>query len=115
MKAILNRVLRVFSSLGLSCCLLLLLGLLTWLGTLEQVHTGLHDVQKKYFESFVLIHHAGPIPIPLPGANLVLCLLFINVIVGGMVRLRKRWSAAGIFVTHIGIAVRGTRPGANFH
>ncbi len=95
--------LRVFSSLGLSCALLVLLGLLTWLGTLEQVHSGLYEVQRKYFESFVLLHDVGPFSIPLPGANLVLSLLAVNLVVGGLVRIRKGSSTAGILVVHVGI------------
>lgn len=95
----------VLSSTKLSCVLLLLLGLLTWLGTLEQVNSGLFEVQRKYFESFVLVHHAGPIPIPLPGAYLVMCVLFANLIVGGMLRLRKGRSTFGVLVVHVGIAL----------
>jgi hypothetical protein len=95
----------VLTSFGLSCTLLLLLGVLTLLGTLEQVDHGLYAVQKKYFESYVLVHHLGPLPIPLPGANLVLCVLFVNLVLGGMVRMRRTWSRAGILVTHVGIAL----------
>ena len=69
---------RIVSSLGMSCVLLILVGLLTWFGTLEQVDMGLHEVQKKYFESFFLVHETRFLSIPLPGANLVLCLLFVN-------------------------------------
>jgi cytochrome c biogenesis protein ResB len=105
MRNVLKRILRFFSSLGLAVVLLLFLGLLTWLGTLEQVEHGLYDVQKKYFESFFLVHDSGLFPIPLPGANLVLCLLGANLILGGMVRLRKGWDTAGVLVTHVGIAL----------
>ena len=45
------------SSMKLTVVLLVLLGLLTWLGTLEQVDHGLFNVQKKYFESIVLVHY----------------------------------------------------------
>ena len=103
MRAVFDRLVRVFSSLGLSCALLMILGLLTWLGTLEQVNTGLHEVQKKYFESFFLVHRTEWFVIPLPGANLVLCLLCLNLIVGGLVRIRKGWATAGIMVAHVGI------------
>ena len=96
--------LGLFSSLGLSVVLLILLGLLTWLGTLEQVELGLYETQKKYFDSFFLVHHAGPLAVPLPGANLVMCLLFVNLLVGGMVRLRKGWEMTGILIVHGGIA-----------
>ncbi len=100
-----RQVLRLFSSFGLSCVLLMLLGLLTWLGTLEQVHSGLFDVQKKYFESFLLWHDFGRISLPLPGANLVLCLLFVNLIVGGLLRLRRDRTRVGVAIAHFGIAI----------
>lgn len=105
MPTIFNRVMRPLSSLGLSCSLITMLALLTWLGTLEQVDHGLYDVQKKYFESFFLIHQAGPFPIPLPGANFVMCVLGGNLLLGGMVRLRRSWATAGVLVVHVGIAL----------
>ncbi len=97
--------LHALASLRLSCLLLVLLGLLTWLGTLEQVHSGLYDVQRKYFESFVLVHDFGPLAVPLPGANLVLSLLALNLILGGFVRIRKSRETLGILVTHAGIVL----------
>ena len=105
MRTISNRALELLSSLGLSCVLLLFLGLLTWLGTLEQVEYGLFDVQKRYFESFFLLHSFGPVTFPLPGANLVLTLLFINLMVGGVLRLRRGAATIGVLTTHLGIAL----------
>jgi hypothetical protein len=93
------------SSLGLSCVLLVLLGLLTWLGTLEQTRTGLYEVQRKYFESFVLFHDAGGVSVPLPGANLVMSVLFANLLAGGIARLRRDASTAGVLVAHLGIVL----------
>ena len=61
MKNLPKRAFEFLGSIALSCILLILLGLLTWLGTLEQVEFGLYEVQKKYFESFVLVHDAGGI------------------------------------------------------
>ena len=98
-------VVKVLSSFGLSCALLLLLGLLTWLGTLEQVDHGLFEVQKRYFESFFLLHSWGPLKIPLPGANLVLSVLFLNLMVGGILRLRRGTATVGILITHLGIGL----------
>ncbi len=91
------------SSFWLSCTLLTFLALLTWLGTLEQVGTGLFEVQRRYFESFFVVHHAGSIPVPLPGGMLVMSVLFVNLVIGGIVRLRKGAATAGILVTHVGI------------
>ncbi|HVQ27337.1 MAG TPA: cytochrome c biogenesis protein ResB [Planctomycetota bacterium] len=95
--------LDALSSFWLSCTLLLLLALLTWLGTLEQVSNGLFEVQRKYFESLFLVHRVGPVSIPLPGATLVMAVLFLNLILGGIVRIRKGASTLGILVTHVGI------------
>lgn len=104
-RALARRAYGVLSSMGLACVLFVLLGLLTWLGTLEQVHAGLYDVQKKYFESYFLVHDAGGLPIPLPGANLVLSLLALNLLLGGIVRLRKSRETLGILVAHVGIVL----------
>ncbi len=62
-------------------------------------------MQRKYFESFVLMHDAGPVSIPLPGANLVLSLLALNLVLGGFVRIRKSRETIGILVTHAGIVL----------
>jgi hypothetical protein len=96
---------RFFSSLRLSVALLILLALLTWFGTLEQVDTGLYEVQRKYFESLWLVHDVGAVPIPLPGGMLVMSVLAVNLLLGGMIRLRKGRATVGVFITHIGIAL----------
>ena len=53
------RVLRVaagiLGSMKLSVVIVVLLGLLTWLGTLAQVDKGLYEVQKDYFESWLVV------------------------------------------------------------
>lgn len=98
-----KRIIDALSSLMLSAALLSLLALLTWLGTLEQVDHGLFEVQKKYFESFFLFHEVGPISIPLPGANLVMWLLLVNIVLGGIVRMRKTKATVGVLITHLGI------------
>ena len=98
-----RRVVDVLSSFGLSCTLLIFLALLTWLGTLEQVNKGLYDVQRRYFESLYVIHHAGPVPIPLPGGLLVMGLLAVNLVMGGLVRIRKGSATLGVMVAHVGI------------
>ena len=121
---LLNRLFRTIGSFGFAVVLLLFLLLLTWLGTLEQVEFGLYDVQKKYFDSLFLVHEVGPLafrfpwadspeplfrlpalPLPLPGVYLLLALLLLNLLVGGIVRLKKDWRRAGILVTHLGIVL----------
>jgi hypothetical protein len=94
---------RVFGSYGLAVGLLVLLTLLTLFGTLAQKEKSLFDVQAEYFESIVVWVSVGPIPLPLPGAYLILVVLALNLIVGGLVRIRKGWRTAGILVVHVGM------------
>jgi hypothetical protein len=95
---------RVLTSYGLACVILVLLLLLTFLGTLEQAHTGIFDVQKKYFESLFLVHKVGGVlPVPLPGGALLMSLFAINLMLGGLVRVHKDRRRIGILVGHTGI------------
>ncbi len=106
MTRLFKRLFALLSSYGLSCVLFLFLLLLTYLGTISQAEQGLYEVQKKYFESFVLVHRAfGVIPAPLPGGYLLMLLLFLNLACGGIARLRKRWSRLGVLVAHTGICI----------
>ena len=98
-----SRVVDALSSFGLACLLLIFLALLTWLGTLEQVDKGLYDVQRRYFESLYVVHRAGPVPLPLPGGLLVMGLLAVNLVMGGIVRIRKGSATVGVLVAHVGI------------
>lgn len=103
------------SSYGLAVVLLLWLFLLTLFGTLEHCNTelSLHAAQEKYFNSLFFRDFYLTLPyldafhirFPLPGAQLALSLLFVNLIVGGLIRLRKRKSTVGILIAHVGIAI----------
>jgi cytochrome c biogenesis protein ResB len=95
---------RFFASNALAVVLLLLLMLLTFLGTLQQVEQGLYQVQKEYFGSLFLVHwFGGVVPVPLPGVYLLLVLVFINVACGAIVRAQEGWRHAGILIAHAGI------------
>lgn len=116
---LLARLFALLGSMQLAVCLLLLLGLLTWLGTLAQVDRGLWDVQREYFESFVVRaklplswwghewHDAAGnlrhLPLLLPGAYPVMALLCVNLLLGGVLRLRKRAANVGVLVIHVGM------------
>jgi hypothetical protein len=100
-KGALKAVFDFGSSLGLSCTLLILLALLTYLGTIDQVENGLFEAQRKYFESIIVWNAVGPIP--LPGAYLVMIVLFFNLVLGGIVRIRKGWGTLGVIIGHVGI------------
>ena len=100
-----KRLFRILGSYGLCVAILILLLALTYLGTLAQQRDNLYNVQVRYFESLFVVERVAGLPIPLPGAYLLLSLLFVNLVVGGMIRLRKTWSRAGILVIHLGMAL----------
>ncbi len=108
-----RRVVAFFSGFTLATVLLLILLLQTWLATLEQVDHGLHATLRKYFDpqawyvigELVLPDFMGSMKllIPMPGGYLVMALLFVNLLLGGIVRARKGWGKAGVLISHFGI------------
>jgi hypothetical protein len=113
MRWFINKFFLVLGSNGLATILLLLLLLLTFFGTLEQMNQSLFDVQHKYFDSFILVHWIGLIPIPMPGGYLLMALLAVNLTVGGIFRVRWRLAKTGILIAHLGIAFNHSfNPGA---
>lgn len=104
MERVTKAVFAGLSSYLLAIILLLYMGLLTYKGTLDQAHMSLHAVQNRYFSSlFFEASFFGLVPLYLPGAFLVLALLSVNLICGGLIRIRKRVASAGVIVVHIGI------------
>ncbi len=106
-RSYMQRVFDLLSGFGLATILLLLLGLLTWFATLEQVESGLYPTLNKYFHwksVFLLPELKGKIvPLPLPGGYWVGVVLLINLTLGGVIRIRKGWKHAGNLISHFGI------------
>ncbi len=101
-----QKLVKVLSSFQLAVVLIVLLLVLTFFGTLEQVDHGLYEVQKKYFESLFLVHDLfGVVPIPLPGGYLVMTVFAVNLVVGGIIRMRKHWRNPGVLIIHLGMLV----------
>jgi hypothetical protein len=102
-----GKIFDLLSGFGLATILLLLLGLLTWFATLEQVEYGLYPTLNKYFHwqsVFLLPELKGKmVPLPLPGGYWVGVVLLINLILGGVIRIRKGWKHAGNLISHLGI------------
>ncbi|MFG0317263.1 MAG: cytochrome c biogenesis protein ResB [Planctomycetota bacterium JB042] len=99
-----RRAYDALSSFGLTIVILVLMLLVTWKGTLAQVDVGLFQAQKKYFDSIYFTEDLFGIPVPVPGGYLLMGLLFLNLFLGGMLRLRRTRATAGILVIHVGIA-----------
>lgn len=94
------------ASYGFACVIFLFMLLLTFLGTLEQTTQGLFEVQKKYFESLFVIHWAFDlVPVPLPGVYLLLVLFCINLVLGGIIRMRKGKNTFGNLIIHLGMVL----------
>ncbi len=98
---------RFFSSFGLAVVVLSLMLVITLLGTLSQTDIGLLDSQRKYFDSWSVVHdfHLGRavIPVWLPGGMTLMVLLFINMACGAVIRIRKGWRTLGVLISHLAI------------
>ncbi|MFK5956948.1 MAG: cytochrome c biogenesis protein CcsA [Planctomycetota bacterium] len=92
---------KILGSYGLACTLLLCLFSLTILGTLFQVEHGLYEAKETFFNSWFLTTGSG-IPI-FPGGVLVMSLLTVNLILGGLVRIKWRARNVGVLIIHFGI------------
>lgn len=114
-----GRVFDFFSGFGLATTLLLLLGVLTWLATLEQVDRGLYDTLNKYFDwkAWYLFPEIDgrTIYFPLPGGYWVCALLLLNLTLGGVIRARKGWKHAGVLISHFGILIMLVAGGVTQH
>lgn len=100
---------NLLGSYQLAILLLLLTFVLTFLGTFAQQWMGLYESQKNYFESWIAWHPIERFGLafeaPMPGGMAVMGLLSVNLVVGGLIRIRKSWRTAGILVSHVGIAL----------
>ena len=105
-SAFMKSPLRVLASLRVTVVCLGLGMLLVFLGTLAQVHFGIHAVQAKYFQSLLVFWSpAGAswqIPI-LPGGYLLGTVLLVNLIAAHATRFQLSKKKAGIFLLHLGV------------
>jgi len=103
-KGLIDQVVALFGSYGLACVCLFLLFVLTILGTLHQVDHGLYDAKQTFFNSWFLWTEVGGTHIPwFPGGVASMGLLTLNLIVGGILRIRWQWRNIGVIIIHFGI------------
>ena len=125
-RSLLGKVFDLLSGFGLATITLLLLGLLTWFATLEQVENGLYPTLNKYFatdwKSLIILPDFQAlrindklVPIPLPGGYWLCAVLLINLILGGLIRIRKGWQHYGNLISHFGIVFLMVGAGMTFH
>ncbi len=101
-KHSLIKILKAGASLKLTVvCLLLSVILVIW-GTLFQAGNGLYQAQQTFFHSWYFLALGF---IPFPGTVLVMFVLFINLILALVYRVRFRIANLGNIITHLGIIV----------
>ena len=115
MKSIFKQIFKFFASFGLAVAIFILFFFLILFGTLYQVDHGLYEAQNKYFSSMFVVHMIGPVAIPLPGGYLLMCVFGVNLVCGGLIRLRKNLRRPGILITHIGVLVLLISAGVTYH
>lgn len=120
-KSLPRHIFDFLSGFGLATVTLLILGLLTWFATLEQVDNGLYPTLNKYFATdwkhlFILPEVNGrTVPLPLPGGYWMCAVLLVNLTLGGIVRIRKGWKHAGNIISHFGIIFMLLGAGVTYH
>src|ERR1044071_6511445 len=98
--------LRFFASLRLTVICLGFGMLLVFLGTLAQVHLGIHAVQARYFQS-LLIFWSPPgaswkIPV-LPGGYVLGTVLLVNLLAAHATRFEFSRKKIGVTLLHLGV------------
>ncbi len=97
-----NKYVKLSFSLKLTVICLIILTVLTIMGTIYQADNGLYKAKLKFFSSWFFL--AGGF-IPLPGAALVMSILFVNLVSSMIFRIGIRLKNIGNFLTHLGILI----------
>lgn len=95
-----NKILRAFASLKIAVACLVLLFILTLWGTISQVYNGLYLAQERYFFSMFFLAFGF---VPFPGAQLVMWVLFVNLVCAALVTFVYSWKKTGILIIHSGL------------
>jgi len=99
--------LKLLSSLRLTVALLGFAMVLIFIATISQVELGIHEVQAKFFRSWIAWWDIMPgekkVPIPIPGGTLLGSLLVLNLLAAHGARFKFSWSKVGMVVIHSGI------------
>ena len=98
------RVMDLLGSYGLACLCLFALFVLTFQGTLYQVDHGLYAAKQRFFESWFVWTDVAGMSVPtFPGGLTSMSVLALNLLVGGLIRLRVTKRNVGVAIIHVGI------------
>ncbi len=125
------KIFAFLSGFQLATFTLAMLLLITFLGTLEQAEYGLVASQARYFESFFVdridvaaclralaITDLGKFSIPvtiMPGGYTLMALLFVNLLLGGLIRIRKSPKVIGVIISHFAILFMIAAGAVSYH
>lgn len=96
------RLLDKLASVKITVVLLCFLAVLVVWGTLYQAEHGLFDAQQRFYRSHVFLVWGF---IPFPGTQLVLALLFFNLLSSLFVNTRYNLKHVGSVLTHVGLLI----------
>lgn len=97
-----DRILSILGSYHIAVVIFLLMILLTLLGTFSQKTVGLYVSLNAYFTSWVVPRDYWLLGfIPLPGMSLLLAIMFVNLLAGGVIRIRKNRRTIGNVIAHL--------------
>src|SRR6266704_6933600 len=104
----LRKIVDLITSLKLTIICLAAGMALIFVGTIAQVHLGIHEAQQRYFQSFFVWWppEGQGLKIPIfPGGHLIGAVLLINLIAAHVKRFRWSWRKLGIHLTHAGLII----------
>lgn len=109
-----NKIIKKIASVKITTACVLWLFILTFWGTVGQVSQGLYAAQERYFFSFFFKIWGF---LPIPGAQAVLWVMFVNLVASTIVHFSKlrAWRTVGLKLTHIGIFIYFVAAFVTFH
>lgn len=118
-KGVVWKILRVLGGFEIAIVCMILLLLLTWLCTLEQVESGLYWTLEKYFSihSWMVVPELDgkTVPVILPGGYWVCAVFTLNLIFGGVLRARKGWKHAFLLLSHMSMVFLMIAGAVDYH
>ncbi len=95
-----NKIIQFLASVKIAVICLILLFVLTFWGTVAQVENGLYASQERYFSSFFFLAMGF---LPFPGGQLVLWVMFVNLMCAFFTRIIYSGEKIGLMIVHIGM------------
>jgi ResB-like family len=106
MRTLIDRLIKILTSLRLTVVLLAFAIVIVFIGTLAQVDEGLYNAQAKYFRQWIVFGadlFGHRIPLILPGGYLIGTVLLANLLATHIYRFQLTPKKLGIQIAHSGV------------